>query len=144
RCRAPRRAGAVGERRNRRSDAESQAARIARIAAGNTTHGHDSPLSGGADAGRDRKDARYAGPNGEESFAEVVGNAAGENRTQHGGNTVMEDLEQQLRNALARKDAPEWFEARVMAAVRREGEVPSRRQAWRTILRWRFVTALMA
>jgi hypothetical protein len=56
----------------------------------------------------------------------------------------MEDLEQQLRNALARKDAPEWFEARVMAAVRREGEVPNRRQAWRSILRWRFVTALIA
>jgi len=35
----------------------------------------------------------------------------------------MEDFEQQLRNALARKDQPAWFEAKVFAAVaaRRSG-----------------------
>lgn len=56
----------------------------------------------------------------------------------------MEDLEQQLKNALARKDAPDWFEAKVMARVARDGGQPSRRQAWRPILRWRFATAFMA
>lgn len=52
----------------------------------------------------------------------------------------MEDFEQQLKNALARKDAPEWFEAKVMAAVRREGG----KQAGRPVLRWRWATALIA
>jgi len=50
----------------------------------------------------------------------------------------MDDLEQQLRNALARKDAPDWFEAKVMAAARRETNVPVRRLS----LRWRWVSAL--
>lgn len=39
----------------------------------------------------------------------------------------MEDLERQLRNALERKDAPAWFEAKVMAAVARQAD---RRQSW--------------
>ena len=53
----------------------------------------------------------------------------------------MEDLEQQLKNALARKDAPEWFEAKVMAGIRREEAMktgPSLR--WR----WRWASALAA
>jgi hypothetical protein len=29
----------------------------------------------------------------------------------------MDDLEQQLKEALARKEAPPWFEAKVLAAV---------------------------
>ena len=56
----------------------------------------------------------------------------------------MDDLEQQLRNALARKDAPDWFEAKVMAAIRRDGALPSQRHARRPILRWRLATALLA
>jgi hypothetical protein len=52
----------------------------------------------------------------------------------------MEDLEQQLKNALARTDAPEWFEAKVMAAVRRDDGMPARRHA----LRWRWASALLA
>ena len=35
-----------------------------------------------------------------------------------------EDLEQQLRNALQRKDAPDWFEAKVLAAAVREEQAP--------------------
>lgn len=35
-----------------------------------------------------------------------------------------EDLEQQLRNALQRKDAPDWFEAKVLAAAAREQQTP--------------------
>ncbi len=30
----------------------------------------------------------------------------------------MDDLERQLKDALSRQDAPEWFEARVLAAAR--------------------------
>jgi len=50
----------------------------------------------------------------------------------------MEDLERQLKNALARKDAPDWFEAKVMASIRRDGGVQARRPA----LRWRWASAL--
>ena len=52
----------------------------------------------------------------------------------------MDDLEQQLRNALARKDAPDWFEAKVLAAARREPAVQARRPA----LLWRWVAAFAA
>ena len=54
----------------------------------------------------------------------------------------MEDLEQQLKNALARKDAPEWFEAKVMAATRREEAMKAGRPAPRW--RWRWASALAA
>ena len=47
----------------------------------------------------------------------------------------MDDFEQQLKNALARKDAPDWFEAKVMSAVRREGAT-RRVPLWRPGLRW--------
>jgi hypothetical protein len=36
----------------------------------------------------------------------------------------MDDLERQLKSALARKDAPEWFEAKVLAAAGREQRAP--------------------
>ena len=49
----------------------------------------------------------------------------------------MEDLEQQLKNALARKDAPEWLEAKVLAAAARE---PERRRTWRP--QWMFAGRL--
>ena len=52
----------------------------------------------------------------------------------------MEDLEQQLRNALARKDAPEWLEAKAIAAVRRNEAMPRRRPA----LGFRWAAALLA
>ena len=52
----------------------------------------------------------------------------------------MEDFEQQLRNALARKDAPEWFEAKVMAGIARDRGM----QARRPVLRWRWASALLA
>lgn len=52
----------------------------------------------------------------------------------------MEDFERQLKNALARKDAPEWFEAKVLAAVRRNGGAQARRPA----LLWRWASALAA
>jgi hypothetical protein len=39
----------------------------------------------------------------------------------------MDDFEQQLREALARKEPPAWFEAKVMAAAARE---PERRRRW--------------
>ena len=54
----------------------------------------------------------------------------------------MEDFEKQLRDALARKDAPEWFEARVMAACLRDEEIPVRKQwVWRSAV-LRFVSAM--
>ena len=53
----------------------------------------------------------------------------------------MEDLEQQLRNALARKDAPEWFEAKAIASMRRNETMPPRRPALPG-LRW--ASALLA
>lgn len=53
----------------------------------------------------------------------------------------MEDLEQQLKNALARKDAPEWFEAKVMAGIACEGE---RKRNRRPFLRWRWAAAAAA
>ena len=34
----------------------------------------------------------------------------------------MDDLEQQLKEALVRKEAPPWFEARVLAAVGEQGQ----------------------
>ncbi len=48
----------------------------------------------------------------------------------------MDDLERQLKNALSRQDAPEWFEAKVLAATRRPRPSP-----WR---RLRLVTAALA
>lgn len=39
---------------------------------------------------------------------------------------MMDDLEQQLRRALAREDAPPWLEAKVMAAA----ATPKRRVWW--------------
>ena len=54
----------------------------------------------------------------------------------------MEDLEQQLKNALARKDAPEWFEAKVMAGIRREEAMKVGRPGPRW--RWRWASALAA
>ena len=39
----------------------------------------------------------------------------------------MDDFEQQLKQALARKEPPAWFEAKVMAAAARE---PERRKSW--------------
>lgn len=56
---------------------------------------------------------------------------------------MMEDFEQQLRNALARKDAPDWFEAKVMAAVRRDGGEPVRAPVRRPVLVWRWASALV-
>ena len=57
----------------------------------------------------------------------------------------MEDLEQQLKNALARKDAPDWLEAKVLAAAARE---PERRLGWRPQWlfsgRLRWVSAVLA
>jgi len=57
----------------------------------------------------------------------------------------MEDLEQQLKNALARKDAPDWLEAKVLAAAARE---PERRRGWRPSWmfggRLRWVSAVLA
>jgi hypothetical protein len=41
----------------------------------------------------------------------------------------MEDFEQQLRNALGRKEQPAWFEAKVLAATR--AREPERRIFWR-------------
>jgi len=52
----------------------------------------------------------------------------------------MEDFEQQLKNALARKDAPDWFEAKVMAGIARDRGS----QARRPTLRWRWASALLA
>lgn len=44
---------------------------------------------------------------------------------------MMDDLEKQLKSAFAKEDAPEWFEARVMAATRRaEAHKPRRRWQW--------------
>lgn len=44
----------------------------------------------------------------------------------------MDDFERQLKSAMARKDPPAWFEARVLAAAERQ---PERRwQLWRP--RW--------
>ena len=54
----------------------------------------------------------------------------------------MDDFEQQLKNALARKDAPDWFEAKVTAAVRREAPPPARRPVFG--LRWASALAATA
>lgn len=56
----------------------------------------------------------------------------------------MDEFEQQLQKALARRDAPEWFEAKVMGAVRR-AEVPM--PWWQRLFaasRVRWVTASLA
>jgi hypothetical protein len=53
------------------------------------------------------------------------------------------DLEQQLKSALAREEAPAWFEARVMNAVNREA--PSKRvNAQRPRWQWILVTTTAA
>ena len=57
----------------------------------------------------------------------------------------MEDFEQQLKEALARKEAPEWFEAKVLAAAR---GVPQRQPFWQRVLggrlRWASAAAAIA
>jgi hypothetical protein len=50
----------------------------------------------------------------------------------------MDDLERQLRDALAREKAPEWFEARVMNAVNQGSRGRSRRPR----LQWMLATAM--
>lgn len=52
----------------------------------------------------------------------------------------MEDFEQQLKNALARKYAPDRFEAKVMAAARQTSAAP-RLHLFR---RWRWASSLAA
>ena len=54
----------------------------------------------------------------------------------------MEDLEQQLRNALARKDAPEWFEAKVMAAAQRLSRPVRRPMMGFRFALWQWASAL--
>jgi hypothetical protein len=60
---------------------------------------------------------------------------------------VNEDFEGQLKNALARKDAPDWFEAKVLAAAARE---PSEQRSFfhqlftGGRLRWATVAAVIA
>ncbi len=49
----------------------------------------------------------------------------------------MNDLEKQLQSALAREDAPEWFEARVMNAVNAQ-----RAQRARPRWHWMLATAM--
>lgn len=56
----------------------------------------------------------------------------------------MDDLERQLREALAREEAPAWFEAKVMAAVATERQ---RRPFWARLFgsaRLRIATAALA
>lgn len=58
----------------------------------------------------------------------------------------MENLEEQLKNALARKDAPAWLEAKVMAATR---ELPQRGSVWQSLahggrVRWASAVAVIA
>lgn len=58
-----------------------------------------------------------------------------------------EDLEQQLRNALQRKDAPDWFEAKVLAAAAREEQTPRgffQRVLAGNRLRWASAVAVVA
>ncbi len=58
-----------------------------------------------------------------------------------------EDLEQQLRNALQRKDAPDWFEARVLATAAREEQTPRgffQRLLAGNRLRWASAVAVVA
>ena len=50
----------------------------------------------------------------------------------------MEDLEKQLKSALQKQDAPEWFEARVMSAVRRAEDEKKSRPRWQ----WLVATAM--
>jgi hypothetical protein len=57
----------------------------------------------------------------------------------------MEDLERQLKSALAREEAPAWFEAKVLAAAARERS--ARRNWWQRVIgggRLRWATALAA
>jgi len=53
----------------------------------------------------------------------------------------MDDLEQQLRRALARKDPSPWFEAKVLAAVTAQQPV---RRTWWERLRWATVPVAAA
>jgi hypothetical protein len=57
----------------------------------------------------------------------------------------MDDLEKQLRKAMARRDAPAWFEAKVLAAAAHERPQPS--GFWRRLIasgRIRWATAVLA
>ena len=59
------------------------------------------------------QDFRYAGSDGQESFAAWARNAAREIGAPRRGRTVMDDLEEQLRRAFAPRDPPEGFADRV-------------------------------
>ncbi len=57
----------------------------------------------------------------------------------------MEDLERQLKSALAREEPPAWFEAKVLAAAARERS--AQRNWWQRVIgrgRLRWATALAA
>jgi len=57
----------------------------------------------------------------------------------------MDDLERQLKNALSRKQAPDWFEAKVLAAAARETKVPA--AFWQRLMagtRLRMASAVLA
>ena len=57
----------------------------------------------------------------------------------------MDDFERQLERALARKEPPAWFEAKVMAAIENQREHPQRWwSAWFGTGRLRLATAALA
>src|SRR5216684_3530973 len=51
----------------------------------------------------------------------------------------MDDVEQQIKNSLARKEPPPWLEAKILAAAEQQ---PDTRPWWQARLRW--VSALAA
>jgi hypothetical protein len=55
-----------------------------------------------------------------------------------------DEFEKQLKAALAREEAPAWFEARVMNAVNQSGALKSRQGMALPHRRWQWVTAAAA
>jgi hypothetical protein len=56
----------------------------------------------------------------------------------------MDELEQNLKRALARQDAPVWLEAKVLAAARRNETPRTRSHSWFAVGRLRWATGALA
>src|SRR5215471_16042660 len=125
---ARKRSRAFGRPEAGRSHAGRAVAETSGIAAGDAAHDRDFAVPGRPGPGGDRRSDGDPGWHGEESLAKVAGAASREAGAPRRGRTLMDWLEQELKNALARKEPSAGFDASVR---RRLAPVASRAaQRW--------------
>ena len=102
-----------------RPDAGRDVAEADRHAARNAAHGDDFAVPGRPGPSGDCRNHGHPVGNGEESHSTVAGSASREAGAPRRGRTVMDWLEQELTQALARKEPAAGFDGRVRARMHR-------------------------